>query len=798
MILNKNKIGLCFIVCLIFITFLYNSNVYAAEQKEGWICTTDITDTQSGYLGVNKNDKCEVTTSLSDFNVMANNLKVNYCKAFLESAKNDFTGLDFIDSYTITGKYSVLHTDDDGNQSLTTEDYSENYSNVVPITSPNLSFLNLPSESAFTITVKIGDLEYKIQCYTRKHYTVYTDTTTNKKTYYLQNKSNTNAANNKEMYKNQAKMADNAVKMFELFKDSAFEGIVAGSIGSGYNVGVAYSEKQKPLSDVMSLVGNGYEFNDLKSVDFTFSYYYSPIFGKMYALKDPKLPKTRDEWIAYADAHSSFIKNGSIELNSGFSDFVSSLSDTTINDKGEKISEVTIEGGAKKFNVSGSDNPKSVISYNMPMATPYLFQISNGKGKLMTEALKIVENYTYCIFNERIYDENNKAVTTMPELRISRDNLYLYKQEISETIDGETKKSKSGIVLVGYFDECVVDTTQEMTTGNASNLLLTGRKVGFTNGYSDALDFNNSNVNLMFTVGESGKEAFSPVNVAFPVSGVDLKKFDLYDVWSGRASQVAPELTEEVNKIMTPMTDTEMFEYINTKKWHGSMPSTCKAVRFFVNFGPLTVESSGNEEGSTVNPSNTTQKYAFYIIRNNKYINDANLISWLKTDTAKSLTYVDADGLLAKITGDFRETLGKLTYEDWQKMQTIKSELTNDKDMWLIRTMNVMAIVLGVALIVLAILFMLAYWVDVFNTLTDFSILQFISMGNLYPIADKCTIPYITEQKGNTKFVTFKDVLILACIMIAAGVLFMNVSYLVGIIANLYNYIMFVLGGARS
>ena len=128
-------------------------------------------------------------------------------------------------------------------------------------------------------------------------------------------------------------------------------------------------------------------------------------------------------------------------------------------------------------------------------------------------------------------------------------------------------------------------------------------------------------------------------------------------------------------------------------------------------------------------------------------------------------------------------------------MQDIKDELNYKKDTWLIRVMNVLSMIMGTILIIFAVLFMMAYWVDIFNTFSDISILHFISFGNLYPVADKMTESYLKNSMTNTKFVTFKDVVILAIIMIACGILFLNTFTLINFIVHVFNYLMFLFGG---
>lgn len=804
--MNKKKYVLM-LVSFVFCFILFsNTKIVFADVIKGTITDTTLSDIKEGFVGTvnfrDMEDGIAVTTPILSFSTLGNDLKKNYCTKFLECAENNFSGLDFIDTCTVVGTYYELVKNEDGELVPVSRDYSK----TSPITSIPLSFLDYASGEVFTITFKIGEKEYEFYTYTSKYVA-----DSRRGGYSIKSKSGQDAFLDSEY-----RISQNTNDFLEYLKENAIEGIIAGSIGAGFNVGVPYSEKQVSLTSLMELDGNGYDFKNLGSVDFTFSYYYSPIFGKLYLTKNPTLPKTTAEWITYGKSKvSTFIQGQGIKLNPGFADYAATLSEDTINSMGEKISDVEIEGGARRLEISGSKDPKSVISYNMPMVVPYMYEINGGRGKLVMEALRPIEDFEFCLFNDRIYKTANGVVDTSKHIAImsnvmgngndSRNNLFLYRQnvEVEDEETGETKILKTGVVIVAYYDECVVDTTQEYESGQSEkNLFLTGRHIGFDNGYSDALDFKNANSKLMFATSDSGVVGYSPLNVSFPVPGVSLKQYSLYNVWHGDFVDTEPELTEAVKKIMMPFTTEEMFKYINNidvegvSNVHGSVPESVKVVKFFINFGPIVTGSKVENTEDSNNPDNDGSKWAFYIIRNNKYIKDESLIEWLKTDEARALTYVDADTLLKKITGDFTNSLGKLTYEDWLKMQSIKGELDYNKDTWLIRCLNVLSIVLGVFLIIFAILFMLAYWIDVFNTFTDFSFLQFISFGNLFPVAEKETISYLSNIKGmNMRYVTFKDVLILACLMIAVGILFMNVSFIVTLIVKVYNYLLYTFGG---
>lgn len=600
----------------------------------------------------------------------------------------------------------------------------------------------------------------------------------------------------------------NGKLLMDYLKECAWRGIAAGSVEAGYNIGIPYSTSQRPLSDVMDFNGSGYEFRDGSTISFTFGYFYHPLLGSMYSNKEVYLPskdeadekdvEIEDLWVEKLMNKSGIVKNGKLVIPDTFKTFVANLSDTNVNKQGYKLTDAHIEEGVKRFNFDTVEAPKNVMSYNVPLATPYLFTVTDDLARLSTSCLRVIEGYVYCLYNDCIYKDSDMTRVASMEFEVGtpREKIYLYHQ----TLPGEEVGSSydTGVALVGVFDECVVDYNTKNPSEDIStylaNIYLTGRKIAFDNGYSDALDIRAKNVNLLYTNSEGGKIAYLPLNILFPATVDFTFAQDLYDVLSSDMIAQYHKLDIHLRSIIDYKTGVAFFKELWDKGeedgvgTHGEVPTTVKTVKLYIDFGPVTNQDKEGESGAT--------KYAFYCIRNNTYLNDPDLISWLKTDTAQSLTYVNADALLSKILGDFSGGLEKLSYEDWKRMQEIKAFLQGEKDMWIVHVMNIMSILMGVGLIVFAVLFMMAYWVDIFNTFSKVSILEMVSFGNMYPVAEKDTIEMLPDRGGKVKYVTFKDVLILGLIMIAIGILFMNSEVLVSFIVDIYNYIMYLLGGA--
>lgn len=580
-----------------------------------------------------------------------------------------------------------------------------------------------------------------------------------------------------------------AVNLIKKIQENTIMGLVAGSVGSGFNVGTVYSQQQQSLSSITSFAGDGYDFNKSGSIKTSFEYYISPIFGKLSLTEEPKLPTTPEGWVGLLGTVPDAIVEGTVNINETFLKFREGLAEDKINDKGLKITNtVTFPNGAKAVSgVTGSEKPKSVLSYNMKVAVPYIFKKYNNNYKLDTYNLRILEDVYFCIYNNNVVDSKFNSLANLQTLELSRAQVYLYYQ----VVDGY----KQGVVLIGQFHEVVTDI-------NNSILYATGRKIGFANGYSELLTLNKANANLMYSVGSvsnSGKQGFLPKNVAFLVGE---EESNLLKENGSTNPEAIANGTATFNRVTLSKAEAQLF--INTSSNHTSINETPNYFKVIIEFGELknhsmTTEETKIETEETSTPEEATEDKnsisAFMLYRNNRYINDADLISWLSTSEAQSVPYVDANALLSKIKGDFTESMDALEYDDWLKMQDIKKELQHNKDMQLVRVINVLSIVLGVFLICFAVLLVLAYWVDIFNTFTSFSFLYVISRGNLYPISNRDTMPYVREATGATKFVDFWGLLIIAGVCCGIGILFLQVETVIAFILWIYNYLMTTLGG---
>lgn len=582
-------------------------------------------------------------------------------------------------------------------------------------------------------------------------------------------------------------IGENTISGLQSIADAARLGLIAGSVGSGYNVGTIYSNNQISLSNAMEKQDNGYyDFKSTSGLKSTFEYYMNPLLGKVDFLESNGgvIPSTVAEWTVFMEKSSSeieFIQGYEIILNPVFDSFESSLSDDgRINSQGLKKTEnVSFSNGVSNIkDISTSRKPKSVISYNMKIALPYIFYQSAGdRYKLDMNQLRVLDGYTYCVSNNFMYQQDatgvmGESIGNINTLELSRDQLFIYKY----VTGGYTY----GVILVGQFHEGILDTTTGLTYA-------TGRNIAFNNGYSDMLTLNSSNANLMYSIGSlsnRGRSGFLPVNVAFPVSDEEVQSLTEYQ----------QQKDDEAKPL--ELSNTGAIGFVEDKKNHVGIGSP-KYFKIVVGFEELKNHQEVDETTESSEPSSTEQiqggnQKGFVIYWNNYYVNEADLLSWLRSNEAHSITYVDADTLIAKITGDFTDDLEEVSYDTWQKMKDIRHSLENRKENKWVSGFSILSMCMGIFCIIVAILLCLAYWVDIFNTFVDFSILHTISFGNMYPVWDKEITPHVAEKKGATHFVTFPQVLARAFALCVVGCFLLNITKVMALILFLYQYILSV------
>lgn len=135
---------------------------------------------------------------------------------------------------------------------------------------------------------------------------------------------------------------------------------------------------------------------------------------------------------------------------------------------------------------------------------------------------------------------------------------------------------------------------------------------------------------------------------------------------------------------------------------------------------------------------------------------------------------------------EFEEVSKILTFVEWLRIRDIEEELKAVKNSLIVRIINTSLIVIGTMILIIGILMIFAYWFDVLNTFTSFSILNFISFGRIYPVMNKDILQYTEKSR---RLVTFKDVMLRVMILWITGFMLYESNIIIEIIIKIYLYL---------
>ena len=298
-------------------------------------------------------------------------------------------------------------------------------------------------------------------------------------------------------------------------------------------------------------------------------------------------------------------------------------------------------------------------------------------------------------------------------------------------LNGETieKKAKQvGVVLPLWYKEAI-----QNTSGKGDTILYTGRTVKFSNDFNSKVKLDTPN-----------KDLFSSDTKTQGTNGLLLRRF-----------------------AFPPNSDA------TSKASHMALDS--KPEKFDVSLafiGDVKADYRG-----------------FLIFRNNKYLaDDTDLLDWLKTSEASAKTDVDTDLLLKLITGELGlDEKKELTYEEWLRIKDIRNELDKTFRDTIISVINIVLLFFGYILVIYSIFLMMFYWLDIFNVLVEFSLLNWATGHRLYPISSKDDLDYISYSGNDkVKYVTFWNMLVVMSIGIIIGCLFIYNTPIINFIIWLY------------
>ena len=153
------------------------------------------------------------------------------------------------------------------------------------------------------------------------------------------------------------------------------------------------------------------------------------------------------------------------------------------------------------------------------------------------------------------------------------------------------------------------------------------------------------------------------------------------------------------------------------------------------------------------------------------------------TDSGDSDNSTDTDddsgGTVAIVEDDepSREAIEanrELTHQEKIRVEEINADLHNktERDIW--STLYTIIGLFGILILIYSMFILIAYYIDIFNSFTNFSILQFISFGRMYPIGSVHNIDVLGEPPKNVKYINNVTIWFSFVIGVLASAILMN------------------------
>lgn len=563
---------------------------------------------------------------------------------------------------------------------------------------------------------------------------------------------------------NQA-VINNAISAVDKYKEMVKESVYVGLMSASYNIYSMIPDKQVPVANIIEQervngqLKKGYKIKSSGTgVKMTYSLknYYHPISGKSDSATIGDNKESVKKYIETQYKSMVFDTGTSKEkidfvVNADFSSFYSDItSNGGMYTKVDSSSVVTTNGVKsyttnynKKANVS-----QSLVDGTFPLALPSLF-ISNDTGyKISNKSGYVIDDKVSLLLSTSMVYKNSdgsgkEPVGDFESFGIDLNGIALVNLKVDK--DGKPTDAKGattiGVIVPLWFKETIANTTTETGELISDDIYFTGRTVKLNNNYNEKTRLDGTNKDLVaIDTKITGRIGIEVRRFAFLPDG-DYKN---------RASHINIGTNPEKFKLQTH------FESDPNADYRG-----------------------------------------FVMYRNNAYLdNDSQLVNWLKTEESTAMTDVKAETLLKLITGEIGLDDETLKYEDWVRMQEIKTELDVSVRDRVVSTMNIISIIMGYLIIVYSIFLCIAYWFDIVNVFVEFSLLKLVTGGRLYAIPNKDALDYITSSTHgeNLRYVTFWNVCIIMLIGVFVGLIFIFVSPVVQFILWLYYLISDTMG----
>jgi hypothetical protein len=568
-----------------------------------------------------------------------------------------------------------------------------------------------------------------------------------------------------------------AITAINAYKTAVKEAILAVAVKESYNIYSIYPDKQVPVTDILEPVDssnpNGRQkiktsFKDV-TMSYSLDYHYNLLIGK---IPGDELLASGFTWTKYLDrvkVSSAGNDKIAVEVSEDFLRFIASGSDereTMMEIDTTVVKSAGFTANIKPTYLTQTFEPRSMIDSSMRLIVPHKFTKLRDSGNavlLPIQGYQTIPNFKLSLSNFYVYGLNSEGkyekLGDFNQFGISKKSLVLFYTSLLDQKDLEkeydlskpltteqlSEIAKVGAVIPLEYREAIIDTRNR-------DLYLTGREIGFSNDYSGKIKINVPNKDL-FRVSEklSG------------IMAVPLRYFAFWEDAKYQDARSHVELPIDVSNFTLQM------DFMN--KTFTTKNST-----------------TGVEESTTIK--------GFIMLRNNFYLYDPDLISWLNSSEAKAMTGVQAETLYDMLTGNFPMDNKPLTYDEWTRLQEIKNELESTKASSLMKMIRVSSIIFGVFILIYVMILMLAYLIDIAGFGNEFSILYLITFKRLYPIWSKNDLEYVSPAAGvkNDKYVTFIYMVIVMIAGVAIGLLFIMNNLIIKFLVWIYQTIQSVTG----
>lgn len=542
------------------------------------------------------------------------------------------------------------------------------------------------------------------------------------------------------------------VSSVDTFISAVQDAALAGSMADSYDIFSIYPSSQVPVNKLLTVDSQtGQQVIDPSksgvSLDYSFVNFYNPLLGLMAPSSLTLGPGQNTFWqdkeasISLSVASRGYLR---FSLDSTFSTFLSSLhsSDNTFTSL-KRVAGVKSVGSFTTQYSGQSERPVDLADGAFQLVVPSVFLRSADSDTYRLDQQAGVSLFSDAglpvklqITRNYLYTDNAgtyKRLGSYADYTINPDSL----QFISIRVDAKGQLSPNGVEEGAVLPLEYYEGLMQFSTSGGGVAKPTDRLLDFGPTFSGNITLDGQNADL-FSVSDAldGQLSVPLRNYAFAVGA----------------------------------------DYTNIQS-HTDLATSPLQFQVAIAF-----ENSGNMKG-------------FYMFLNDYYAGNTDLTNWLQSSPAQAKLGTEAQSLYNYVTGAFTINQSSLTYQQFERMQQIRNFLSQSNQTELQTIIAVVTMVFGIFIIFYSILLMIAYWLDIFNVLIDFSFLHILTRGRLYPIASKDALDYVTFGQGQVKYVTIKDILIIMFFGLIVGVLFIDFTPVLQFLLYMYFTIKTWMGG---